>query len=101
MNLRAATTVCRRAFTLIELIIVITLLIVVLGIAVPAFSGMLNASERTLAENTLRVGVTVARDLAVLNGEDSGLLFVRDESGRTRMIPVVKVGTLNDAMRST
>ena len=100
MNLRAATTVCRRAFTLIELIIVITLLIVVLGIAVPAFSGMLNASERTLAENTLRVGVTVARDLAVLNGEDSGLLFVRDESGRTRMIPVVKVGTLNDAAQN-
>jgi prepilin-type N-terminal cleavage/methylation domain-containing protein len=86
-----------RAFTLIELIVVVSLLVVVLGIAVPAFNGMVNASERSLAENTLRVGVTVARDLAALNGEESGLLFVRDTNGRTRLIPVVKVGTLTDA----
>ncbi len=92
-----AVHAAHRAFTLIELIIVVTLIIVVLGIAVPAFNGMVNASERSLAENTLRVGVAVARDLAVLNGEDSGLLFVRETNGRTRMIPVVKVGTLTDA----
>lgn len=89
-----------RAFTLIELVAVVTLLLVVLGIAVPAFTNMIRASERSLAENTLRVGVAVARDLAVLNGQDSGLLFVREESGRTRLIPVIRVGTIDDAVIS-
>lgn len=87
-----------RGFTLIELIAVVTLLLVVLGIAVPAFTGMINASQRSLAENSLRAGVTIARDLAVLNGQDSGLLFVRESNGRTRLIPVVKVGTVKDAI---
>lgn len=87
-----------RGFTLIELIAVVTLLLVVLGIAVPAFTGMINASQRSLAENTLRAGVTIARDLAVINGQDSGLLFVRESNGRTRLIPVVRVGTLSDAV---
>jgi len=86
-----------RGFTLIELIAVVTLLLVVLGIAVPAFTGMVNASEQSLAENTLRVGVTVARDMAVLNGRDSGLLFTREANGRTRLIPVIKVGEIEDA----
>jgi prepilin-type N-terminal cleavage/methylation domain-containing protein len=89
-----------RGFTLIELIAVVTLLLVVLGIAVPAFTGMINASQRSLAENSLRAGVTIARDLAVLNGQDSGLLFVRESNGRTRLIPVVRVGTLRDAVRN-
>ncbi len=90
----------RRAFTLIELIAVVTLLLVVLGIAVPAFTNMIRASERTLAENTLRVGVTVARDIATLNGRDAGLLFVREDNGRTRLIPVIRVGTLDDAVQN-
>jgi prepilin-type N-terminal cleavage/methylation domain-containing protein len=90
----------RPGFTLIELIAVVTLILVVLGIAVPAFTGMINASERSLAENTLRVGVTVARDIAVLNGRDSGLLFVREANGRTRLIPVIKVGELEDAVEN-
>ena len=89
-----------RGFTLIELMAVVTLLLVVLGIAVPAFTGMVNASERSLAENTLRAGITVARDLAVINGQDSGLLFVRESNGRTRLIPVVRVGTLKDAVQN-
>jgi prepilin-type N-terminal cleavage/methylation domain-containing protein len=90
----------RPGFTLIELIAVVTLILVVLGIAVPAFTGMINASERSLAENTLRVGVTVARDIAVLNGRDSGLLFVREANGRTRLIPVIRVGELEDAVEN-
>ena len=52
-----------RGFTLIELIAVVTLLLVVLGIAVPAFTGMVNASEQSLAENTLRIAESAVREV--------------------------------------
>ncbi|USN98420.1 MAG: hypothetical protein H6810_09600 [Phycisphaeraceae bacterium] len=85
-----------RAFTLIEVLVVVTLLIVVLGIAVPAFRGMLDASERTLSENSLRVGVQVARDVAMRGEGDAAVVFFRDLDGRTRMVPAIKVGTIED-----
>lgn len=85
-----------RAFTLIELIVVVTLVIVVLGVAVPAFRAMLEGSERSLAENTLRVGVQVARDLALRGEGDAALVFIRDADGRTRLVPVVKAGEFDD-----
>jgi len=83
-------------FTLVELLVVVTLLVVVLGVAVPAFRNMLDASERSLAENSLRVGVQVARDLAFQGEGDAGLVFIRDPDGRTRLVPVVSVGTYRD-----
>lgn len=90
----------RRGFTLIELLAVIGLLAVVLGIAVPAFRSMLNASELSSAENTLRVGVTVARDLALRGDGDAALVVIRDPDGRTRLVPVVRVGTLLDSIEN-
>ena len=90
----------RRAFTLIELLAVIGLLAVVLGIAVPAFRGMLNASELSSAENSLRVGVTVARDLALRGDGDAALVVIRDPDGRTRLVPAVHVGTVLDSVEN-
>ncbi len=87
----------RRAFTLIEMLVVVTLLIVVLGVAVPAFRGMIDASERSLSENALRVGVRVARDLAVRGEGDAAIVFFRDLDGRVRMVPALQVGTLVDS----
>ena len=87
----------RRAFTLIEMLVVVTLLIVVLGVAVPAFRGMIDASERSLSENALRVGVRVARDLALRGEGDAAIVFFRDLDGRMRMVPALQVGTLADS----
>lgn len=86
-----------RAFTLIEMLVVVTLLIVVLGVAVPAFRGMIDASERSLTENALRVGVRVARDLASRGEGDAAIVFFRDLEGRMRMVPALQVGTLVDS----
>lgn len=87
----------RRGFTIIELLVVVTLLLVVLGIAVPAFRSMLDGSERSLAENTLRVGVAIARDVATRGEGDAAIVFIRDADGRTRLVPVVAVGTYDDS----
>lgn len=87
----------RRGFTIIELLVVVTLLLVVLGIAVPAFRSMLDGSERSLAENTLRVGVAIARDVATRGEGDAAIVFFRDSDGRTRLVPVVAVGTYDDS----
>lgn len=98
---RSPAQLFARAFTLIEVLVVVTLLIVVLGVAVPAFRGMIDASERSLSENAIRVGVQVARDLASRGEGDAAIVFFRDLDGRTRMVPALHVGVLRDASFNT
>ncbi len=89
----------RRAFTLVELLVVIAIFVLLLAIAVPAFSSMLYSSEQSLAENSLRIALQAARDAALRGaaGKDSAAVFFFDRfTGRTTVLPCVYAGTIKD-----
>lgn len=85
-----------RAFSLTEVLVVITILAIVIGLAVPAFSSLLTSTERSLADNQLRVGLSAGRDAAIRSeGGDGAAVFVFSE-GRLSIIPCVQVGRIFD-----
>src|SRR5262245_7835639 len=86
-------------FTLVELLMVIAIFVLLLAIAVPAFSSMLYSSEQSLADNHLRMGIAAARDVAVRSaqGEDSAAVFFYDPvTNRATILACVKAGTIRD-----
>jgi prepilin-type N-terminal cleavage/methylation domain-containing protein len=88
----------RRAFTIIELLVVISLIVILILIAVPSFSAMVYSSEEAMAESQLRAALRAARDAAVRsNGAgDGAAVFFFEPGGRTSVLPCVKVGELSD-----
>lgn len=54
-----------RGFTLLELIVTLSIAGVLLGLAVPAFGGMWRNSQRTVAVNALVHGIFLARSTAL------------------------------------
>jgi len=88
----------RRAFTLIEMLVVVGLITVLITVAVPAFSGMLYSSNRALAENGLRVASTLARDAsyASLTGGDGVAVYSTDALGRTTIVAGEILGSFED-----
>jgi putative ubiquitin-RnfH superfamily antitoxin RatB of RatAB toxin-antitoxin module len=88
-----------RGFTLVELLAVISIFILVLAIAVPAFKSILYSTERSQASNQVSVALSAARASAVsaegLN--DSAAVFFYDPATRRLRIGIYeKVGTLRD-----
>lgn len=94
--MRARTS--RSAFTLIELLLVISILILLLAIGVPAFSSMLYSSSQSLSQNALRSGLSAARDLALRSdrGEDAAAVFFYEPGGRVSIVACSKVGQILD-----
>lgn len=87
----------RAAFTLTELLVVISLLVIIVLIGLPAFGALLYGSERTLAEAQLRVALTAARDAAIRGeGSDGAAVFFVEPDGRLSIVPCVKVGVVKD-----
>lgn len=87
----------RRAFTITELLVVISIFVLVVGFAVPGFRAMINSSERSLAENQLRVGLSAARDVAIQSpSSDSAAVFFYQPNGRLSIVACVSVGFLDD-----
>lgn len=91
---KRSTTSGRRGFSVLELLVVAAVLVLLLGIAVTVISSVTYSSERSLAENQLRVGMTAARDAAIRSrGGDAAAVFYFRE-GRTVIQPCVRVGEL-------
>lgn len=89
----------RRAFTLVELLIVIAIFLILLAIAVPAFSSMLYSSAQSLAENSLRIALSTARDAAARapKGQDVVAFFAYEPATKqTQIITCVRVGVILD-----
>lgn len=86
-----------RAFTLTELLVVISLVVLLLAVAVPAFSSMLYSNDRSLADNQLRIAMQNARDAAVRSdGGDAAAVFLLPPNGKLRIVTCVRVGELSD-----
>jgi prepilin-type N-terminal cleavage/methylation domain-containing protein len=86
-----------RAFTITELLVVISIIVLLIAIAVPAFSNLMSSSERSLAENQLKAGLAAARDAAIQSGYgDGAAVFVYIPNGRLAIIPCVVVGQIED-----
>jgi len=88
----------RRAFSLTELLVVIAVIGVLAYVGLSAFPSMLRASDRTLANNQLRLALGAARDAAIRgDGTDAAAVFTYDPATRRMsIVPCVKVGTFKD-----
>lgn len=86
-----------RAFTLTELLVVITLLVIVIAVGLPAFGAMLSSSNRTLAIGQFRAAMAASRDAAIRSTDsDSAAVFYFEPGGRLTIVPCIQVGTMLD-----
>lgn len=88
----------RRAFTIIELLVVILIITILALVAIPSFSAMVYSSEAALAETRLTTAFRAARDAAVRSSgdEDAALAFFYEPGGRLTIVPCLKVGRVED-----
>jgi prepilin-type N-terminal cleavage/methylation domain-containing protein len=89
-----------RAFTIIELLVVIGIIVLLIAIAVPAFSSMLQSTERSLAENQLKAAIAAGRDAAIKSeAGDAATVFFFTPGGRVTAVPCVAVAQIEDFSR--
>jgi prepilin-type N-terminal cleavage/methylation domain-containing protein len=86
----------RRAFTVVELLVVVVIILIVLTVATPAFQSMLYSAARSESANSVNAAVLAAREIALrsASGDDGAVVFVYDRDGTMRVIPAVRVGTV-------
>lgn len=84
-----------RGFTIAELLVVIAILILLLGLAAGSLRSLLASSERSLADQQLRVALGAARDLALRSNSDAGAFFLF-ENGRINIVPALAVSQIVD-----
>ncbi len=92
------TRLSRLAFTITELLVVITLIVILVLIAVPSFQSMIYSSEEGMAETQVRSAIRAARDAAIRSngGADGAAVFFFEPGGRTTVITCIKVGEMTD-----
>ncbi|MFA6046424.1 MAG: type II secretion system protein, partial [Phycisphaerales bacterium] len=89
--------IATRAFSMIELLVVITILGLLIGFGVPAISNILQDSEQSLAENQLRNGLLACRDAAIrADKADAAAVFFFRPDGRTVVVACQYVGKIQD-----
>lgn len=92
------TTNLRRGFTMLELMVVAAIFVLLLTLAIPAFSNLLYSSEQSLAENSLRMGLSAARDGAArgAQGDDAVAAFFYDPATGYTIVPYTRAGVIVD-----
>lgn len=78
----------RRGFTLIELIVVLTIILVILGASVPMFNAIRGNRSVEAGYNTLASTIARARTEAIGLARASGVLFFLDAAGRINFVQV-------------
>lgn len=91
----------RSAFTLTELLVVISIIVLLIALAIPAFTSILYNNERAQAENQLRVGLAAARDMAIQSdGGDAAAVFRFSAPGRIVITAAIQVASIDDEVIS-
>ena len=68
----------RRAFTLLELLVVISIIVIAVSVLVPAFGRIIESSNYASAVNSVTVTLGNARALAIQSGRPTGVAFLFD-----------------------
>ncbi|MFT3685008.1 MAG: prepilin-type N-terminal cleavage/methylation domain-containing protein [Phycisphaerales bacterium] len=86
----------RAAFSLTEMLVVLVIIVILLGIAIPAFRSMSQSQEKTASEARLGFALQAARDAAINLGEgnDVAAVFTYEMGGPMRIVPCQVAGTL-------
>lgn len=88
----------RSAFTLTEILAVITIIVILLAVSIPAFRSTIASGESSNAETKLRLALLSARDAALHSerGADSAAVFTYEPGGKTSILICEHVGTIKD-----
>lgn len=81
----------RRAFTLFELLVVISIIIILAAIIVPAFGRIIESANYTGSINRLTGALGQARALAIQNGRHTGVAFFFDLETEVASLQVVEL----------
>lgn len=92
VNVKHFAASARRAFTLIELIVVIGIMVLLAGLAVPAYNAMLKGNDLSQAETMMAGYIASARFTAMNSGYVTALVFYEDPTvpDRTAVIMLRK-----------
>ncbi|MEO1510513.1 MAG: prepilin-type N-terminal cleavage/methylation domain-containing protein [Planctomycetota bacterium] len=88
----------KNGYTLLELLVVIVIASLLVGIAIPAFQGILASSRRSLAESKLQQALYAARDAATasVGGGDAAAVFFFEPGRGVRVLTCIEVGSIED-----
>ncbi|MGD9688557.1 MAG: Tfp pilus assembly protein FimT/FimU [Phycisphaerales bacterium] len=91
----------RRAFTIIEMLVVITLVILLVIITLPAFRAMVASQQRVSAEAALTRAAALGHNLALRssNGRDLAIVFFYEPPGPMLAVACVKAAEVDDVDR--
>ena len=87
-----------RAFTLIELITVITIIVILLGVMLPTISNLLRGNNQKQALNIISAYIASARATALNNKVPAGVIFYEDPANKnaTAMVLVIQDQTVTN-----
>jgi prepilin-type N-terminal cleavage/methylation domain-containing protein len=85
-------------FTIVEMLVVVSIVAILVTLAVPSFQAMLRGSEEVLAENQLKAAMRASRDAAIRSGSgnDAAAVFFFTEEGRMQIVACVRAGLIRD-----
>ncbi len=82
----------RRAFTLVEMIVVVGVILIILGLTLPSMTTLWDERKVAEAENTIQGLIMSTRGKALLPLEgESGIFFYIDKDGVQRIVPIRQV----------
>jgi len=91
VSLSASVPQCLRAFTLVEMVIVVAVVLLILGIVLPAASTLWRERRVSEAQNLISGMLMTTRAAAMENDfGDSGLFFYVDEAGVQRIAAITQ-----------
>lgn len=81
----------RRAFTLLELLVVVAIIVLGTVLLIPAFGSIITSAKYTGAVNTVTATLGQARALAIRNGRETGVVFLFDADREAFTMQVVEL----------
>ncbi len=91
MIARRPNPILRTAFTLVELLVVITIIIIASALTLPAFSRVIQSSNYAQGVNLVTATLSNARALAIRNGRHTGVAFFFDAATQRCTLQVLEL----------